>query len=132
MADTKEILDANQKFYDAFSSADFGAMEDVWAKTGSITCIHPGWPSLNNREDVLSSWREILSTQSMLVSISDEEVHVFGDTGYVICHEHLEPGTLVATNIFSRDGQHWKLVHHQAGLTSSASPDIMEDHPTLQ
>jgi hypothetical protein len=33
----------------------------------------------------------------------------------VICSEHLEGGTLAATNVFAREGGAWKLVHHQAG-----------------
>jgi ketosteroid isomerase-like protein len=130
---TKEILVANKRFYDAFSSSDFNAMEKIWANAETITCIHPGWPSLNTRNDVLSSWRSILSNQSLFVGVSDEEVHVFGDTAYVICHEHLEPGTLVATNIFSREGERWQLVHHQSGLTSSQlDDDFLDGHPTIQ
>ncbi len=133
MRDTKNVLDANRQFYEAFARADFQAMEDIWSTNETITCIHPGWPALSSRDDVLSSWQSILSTQSVFVGISDEEAHIFGDTAYVICREHLEPGTLVATNIFSRTGQRWLMVHHQAGLTSSESQDtFLKDHPTIQ
>ena len=133
MGDTNQILAANQRFYDAFSSGDFIAMQEIWADSDTISCIHPGWPSLNTRKDVLSSWHSILSTQSVFISVSDEDVHLFGDTAYVICREHLQPGTLLATNIFCRTGPRWQLVHHQAGLMSSQSQDaFLVDHPTIQ
>lgn len=133
MPDIDDILKANRCFYDAFSTANVAAMEDIWSTQKTITCIHPGWPPLCTRDEVLSSWSNILSTQAVFVGVSNEEVRILGDTAYVICHEHLEPGTLIATNIFSREDHRWRLIHHQAGLTvSHTSEAFAETHPTIQ
>ncbi len=115
------LLLANETFYAAFAQCDCDAMEDIWSTTADITCIHPGWPAINGRQDVIGSWRSIMQSDSPLISVSSAEARVFGDTGYVICNEHLEPGTLIATNIFLREAGVWKMIHHQAGITPVSS-----------
>lgn len=120
MSDTAALLFANEAFYVAFASGDIEAMEDLWSKTADITCIHPGWPALEGRDEVIQSWRAILGTDTPLIRFSNAIARVHGDLGYVICHEHLEPGDLVATNIFVREGRQWRLIHHQAGISPAA------------
>ena len=117
------VLAANDAFYAAFASGDSEAMEEIWSSTADITCIHPGWPALNGRPAVLDSWRSILASNAPLIAAADAEVRIIGEMAYVICNEHLEPGTLIATNIFVIEGGAWKLVHHQAGITPVAAPE---------
>ena len=40
----------------------------------------------------------------------------------VICFEEIAGQYLIATNIFVREGNDWKIVHHQAGPTAG-QPD---------
>ena len=117
------VLLANEAFYAAFAKGDSGAMEEIWSSTADITCIHPGWPALNGRHAVIDSWRSILQSQSPLIAVADAEARIIGDMAYVICNEHLEPGTLIATNIFVYEDESWKMIHHQAGITPVASGD---------
>lgn len=117
------LLLANETFYAAFAQCDCDAMEDVWSSTADITCIHPGWPAINGRDAVIGSWRSIMQSDSPLISVSQAEARVFGDTGYIICNEHLQPGTLIATNIFLLEDGIWKMIHHQAGITPVASEE---------
>lgn len=117
------VLAANEAFYSAFAAGDSDAMENIWSATADITCIHPGWPAVNGRPAVLDSWRSILSSNAPLIAAADAEVRVIGDMAYVICNEHLEPGTLIATNIFVFEDGAWKMIHHQAGITPVPTPD---------
>ena len=57
----QEALLANEGFYRALGNSDMGAMEQVWARLTPVTCLHPGWTLLSGREEVLESWRTILS-----------------------------------------------------------------------
>jgi ketosteroid isomerase-like protein len=120
----REVLAANESFYRAFASRDFDRMEDLWAQSASITCIHPGWTAVRGRAPVIASWRSILaSPESPHVVCSDATAYPFGDSAYVICEERIAGAVLVATNIFVRERGNWKLVHHQAGQILAQSID---------
>ncbi len=127
MSEHAAVLFANEAFYLAFSSRDFEAMEQIWAVDAAVSCLHPGWPPLFDRDDVMESWEAILSNATSPQIVCDKPVaHVFGDTAYVVCHEVLDQGFLLATNIFVRENRNWKLVHHQAG---AAPPPSDKDDP---
>jgi len=133
MTDADALISANEAFYVAFVTGNAGLMEKLWSAQADITCIHPGWPPLDGRDDVMESWRCILSAESPLTGISSARAYLYGTVGYVICQEHLERGILIATNIFSLEGECWKLVHHQAGISpSDPAPHINDGPQTLQ
>lgn len=133
MSDRHTLISANEAFYSAFAAGDSERMESIWSSNNGITCIHPGWPPLDGQDEVMGSWRCILSAESPLIGISDAKAYIYGNIGYVVCHEHLEPGVLVATNIFCLEEENWKLVHHQAGISPSDSGHANNaGSPTLQ
>jgi SnoaL-like domain len=110
-----DVLEANAAFYRAFASRDAAGMEQVWAERHPVACIHPGWDVLDGREAVLGSWRRILDSPGAPdVSCSHAEARVMGDAAFVTCHEVLPGGRLAATNLFVREGDAWRMVHHQA------------------
>jgi hypothetical protein len=117
MSDHAAVLFANDAFYVAFATKDVDAMKIIWAQTMPITCLHPGWELLTGRETVMDSWDGILlNDNSPEIRCQDASASVLGDTAYVVCTEVLkDKGYLIATNIFIREGNLWKMVHHQAG-----------------
>ena len=125
MNDEQAVLFANEAFYRAFDDGDAGAMDDVWARDAPVACIHPGWGAISGRENVMESWRAILtgSNRPAIESLA-ATAFVYGDTAFVICYESLDEGLLIATNVFVREEGAWKMVHHQAG--PSAPPEIEE------
>jgi ketosteroid isomerase-like protein len=124
----REILAANQAFYDAFRNEDALAMEAVWAHRAPVACIHPGWAALVGRERVMSSWRAIMSSGAPPIRCAAPRVHVLGDVAYVLCDEIVGGGRLVATNIFIHEDGQWLLVHHHAGpVAASEDEDGPED-----
>ena len=36
------VLAANRAFYRAFNDRDYDSMEQIWAPTGAMVCLHPG------------------------------------------------------------------------------------------
>ena len=129
MSDTDAVLFANEAFYRAFADRNEAVMEELWSASAQVACLHPGWGPLMGREEVLSSWIEIIrNPDSPAILCHDARAHVYGDTAYVICFEEIDANYLVATNVFVREGRVWKMVHHQAGPTS-ASPDMGEQEP---
>ena len=117
---------ANDAFYLAFNMRDLPSMEALWAKHHPVVCIHPGWPPLFGREEVLQSWEEIFSGQQQAPGIACYGARVFpqGDVVTVVCYEQLPAGWLVATNNYVLEAGDLKLVHHQA--SQCAEPEDIE------
>ncbi|MFZ5835417.1 MAG: nuclear transport factor 2 family protein [Pseudomonadota bacterium] len=116
MSDTQSLLFANDFFYRCFAARDMKGLEEIWANSPSISCTHPGWNPVIGRIAVLESFRSIFlgPRPPDLRCVAPQGV-ILGDSGYVLCHEALEGGYLVATNVFIREGRLWRLHHHQAG-----------------
>lgn len=128
MSDHAAVLFANDAFYVAFAAADMTAMEAAWAGSDSITCIHPGWHALYGRDAVMDSWRSILGAASApKIRVQGARAQVMGDVAYVVCHEILGRGQLIATNVFVREAGRWRMVHHQAG--QAPPPEEGEEAP---
>ena len=122
-SDDRDILAANQAFYDAFTRADLATIEELWAERSPVACIHPGWDALHGREDVLESFRAILgSGGAPRVTCVDPSAMLLGEAAFVVCHEAIDDTHLVATNVFVREDGRWKLVHHQSGPMSARRP----------
>ena len=107
------LLAINEAFYAAFASGDLGWMTDIWSERDDITCIHPGHRASRGRAEVLSGWFDILQGPPG-VSFADAVACLHGDTGIVTCVERVGPHTLAASNLFCREGDQWRMVHHQA------------------
>jgi len=123
-SDELAIRAANDGFYHAFSARDLPAMEAIWARDVPVACIHPGWDALRTREEVIDSWRRILSNdRSPRVSCAEVTVHAHGAMAFVVCHERVGGAELVATNVFIRQEGAWKLTHHQAAPFAEAWAD---------
>jgi ketosteroid isomerase-like protein len=118
--DREGVVEANRAFYRAFVRRDAAAMDALWASGSAVACLHPGQPPLFDRAAIMESWRAIMrNAQSPTeMRIVEDRVVVRGRMGMVICREVLANAHLVATNIFIREGDSWKIVHHQ----SAAAP----------
>ena len=119
----KEAKEANGTFYKAFNSQNLGEMRKVWSNLGQISCIHPGWPPINNYESIIKSWQDIFeNTDNMEIKLSDVEVSITDDFAWVRCQENLfsismsgvQASKVFATNLFQKVGKDWKMVLHHA------------------
>lgn len=123
MSDSKAVLAANNAFYRAFARRDPAAMADLWSAAAPVTCIHPGWKPLYGRKSVMASWQRILTNpDTPNIEVREPRAVVLDSTAFVICYEVMEQTVLVATNYFVRDGDGWKMVHHQATPTALDPP----------
>ena len=139
-AEARAVERANQAFYDAIENSDLDALEAV-VLTGplaeSVTTVHPGWPVLRGRGEVMRSYALIMAnTEYIQFFLTDVEVAVDGDAALVSCTENiltggpaeedgsagsLVGGLVVATNVFRRSSEGWRLWSHHG------SPVLAED-----
>lgn len=127
---------ANTSLYAAVESADLDLMGALWMDgpdADAVVCVHPGWPPLHGRPEVLRSWAAIMAgTPYVQFFLTDVQVSVQGDTAVVTCTENVLtggeeggsfgfPGGRVATtNLFKRTTGGWRLwVHHASPVLSA-------------
>jgi ketosteroid isomerase-like protein len=129
---THDVAEANARFYRAIEALDVLEMDRVWAHGDGVKCVHPGWPLLSGWDNVRSSWEAIFSnTAEMRFTISDVQVSITGDLAWVTCTENIlaqvrgrvSVTSVLATNIFEREADDWRLVHHHAShILGGGSP----------
>ena len=124
------VNNANAAFYRAFETLDLRAMDEVWSHGAHVACVHPGWPMLTGWQAVRASWEAIFAnTQEMRFTLTDIRVAATADFAWVTCTENILSDTdgrvgvtsILATNLFERDGDAWRMVHHHASHVLGAA-----------
>jgi ketosteroid isomerase-like protein len=144
-ADIAAVEQANTAFYEAMERGDFDALSAVWLPGEDLTvsCVHPGWPVLSGRGEVLRSYALIMAnTEYIQFFLTDVGVSMTGDTALVTCTENILSGgpaedggelgplvgqLVVATNVFRRTSDGWKLWSHHGSPVLGDSDDEDED-----
>jgi len=110
------VLAANRAFYRAFNDRDAAAMDQIWAPTGSLICLHPGQPALYDRSEIMASWRAIMKhPEAPRVRCTEEWVVGRPGLALVICREVLPNGQLMASNLYVRATGGWHMASHHSG-----------------
>ncbi|MFF4170062.1 nuclear transport factor 2 family protein [Streptomyces sp. NPDC001744] len=146
--DETAVEAANTAFYEALENGDFETLSDLWLADGTpVTCVHPGWPVLTGRGEVLRSYALIMAnTEYIQFFLTDLRISPAGDTALVTCTENILSGgpaedgddlgplvgqLVVATNVFRRTPDGWRLWSHHASpvLAETTGPDTGEPAP---
>jgi len=118
-----DVEEANARFYRAFETLDIEEMDRVWVHGEHACCVHPGWPLLRGWDAVRTSWQRIFAnTGEMRFTLADVNVTVGGDLAWVTCTENIlsevngrvAVTSILATNLFERGADGWRIVHHHA------------------
>ncbi|MFI2372453.1 nuclear transport factor 2 family protein [Streptomyces sp. NPDC018833] len=144
--DTELVEKANTAFYEAMERGDFELLSALWLND-DISCVHPGWPVLSGRGEVLRSYALIMAnTEYIQFFLTDVKVNVAGDTALVTCTENILSGgpaeaagelgplvgqLVVATNVFRRTSDGWKIwSHHGSPVLTETEDEEDEDSPS--
>jgi len=118
--------DAEEAFYDAIGRADLEALMNVWADDEEIVCIHPTGERLTGPMAIRESWRAIFANNPPLtVRIKTSvcwkslmlDVHSVVETLY-LGDEPTAHGPLLATNVFQRGANGWRLLAHHVSTAA--------------
>lgn len=127
---------ANGEFYAAFERGDIDAMTALWYDGPETLCVHPGAPPVRGTGPINRSWALVMAhTPYIQFFLTDVEVSVIGDVASVTCTENVltadtevdrssfSGGKAVATNVFVRTADAWRLWIHHASPVMSAAHD---------
>ena len=123
------------QFYEALQHADLDRVMSVWSDDEDIACIHPGGPRLVGAQAIRSAFESLFANGSVDARISQVRRIVAG--GFAVHHvlEELRVATpegpqrayVLATNIFVKTPQGWRLLaHHASPGTAQETPEISE------
>lgn len=121
--------DVENAFYEAIARADLDALMSVWADDEEVVCIHPTGQRLCGVAAIQDSWRAIFSGNSSLtVRITRSvrwsgmliAVHSVVETFY-LGNEPTPHGPMLATNVFQRGANGWRLLSHHASAAAEIS-----------
>jgi ketosteroid isomerase-like protein len=129
----REVEAANATFYAAFEGADLDTMQDLWLDDPETLCVHPGAMPVRGTAAINRSWALIMAnTPYIQFFLTDVEVSVLTDVASVTCTENVLTGDertgpdafggakAVATNVFVRTDEGWRLwIHHASPVLSS-------------
>ncbi|MFJ4922276.1 nuclear transport factor 2 family protein [Streptomyces sp. NPDC088725] len=146
--DSEQVEQANSTFYEAMEQGDLDTLSGLWldGPDDAVSCVHPGWPVLTGRGEVLRSYALIMaSTEYIQFFLTDVAVSVAGDTALVTCTENIlsggpaeESGELgplvgqlvVATNVFRRASGGWKLWSHHGSPVLAETDEDEDEEPS--
>ena len=120
--------DAEAQFYDALRDGDVERVMAVWADDDEIVCVHPGGARLVGPQAVRAAFEAIFANGHIAVHAEHvKQVHAMGCAVHsvleridVVTVDGPQTGWIVATNVYVKTGQGWRMVAHHA---SPGTPD---------
>jgi ketosteroid isomerase-like protein len=132
--------DLEAAFYDALQRGDIEKLMACWADEDEIVCIHPGGPRVVGATAIramfeamfaeggaVRAWpervRKTVAVGSCVHSVL-ERVEVPSPTGAAVAW-------VIATNVYHRTAQGWRLVAHHASPGTTSEIQEVSDAPAI-
>ncbi|RZS79432.1 ketosteroid isomerase-like protein [Motilibacter rhizosphaerae] len=138
--DRRAVERVTRSLYTAIETADLDLMQAVWLDSDDIVCVHPGWPALRGRGQVMRSWAVVMGGAPYVqFFLTDLETRIEGDTAVVTCGESMLTGAegsedgfvgarAVSTKVLTRTPGGWRVVVHHSSPVLGTSEDDDDDH----
>jgi ketosteroid isomerase-like protein len=122
--------DTEAQLYEALQQADIDRLMAVWADDDEIACIHPGGPRVIGAAAIRASFEAIFANGG--IPVVPEQVHRLQALGSAVHHlaerisiqtsEGPRTAWVLATNVYLKTAQGWRLVLHHASPGSVDQP----------
>jgi ketosteroid isomerase-like protein len=121
--------DVEAAFYDALQNGDIDRLMACWADEDDIVCIHPGGPRLVGPVAIRAAFESMFTNGSIRawperarkMQAVASAVHNVLERIEVLTPEGPGQAWVIATNVYHRTAQGWRMVAHHA------SPGIDSD-----
>jgi ketosteroid isomerase-like protein len=121
------VDDVEAQFYEALAGADIERLMGVWSDDDEIVCVHPGGPRVIGHAAVRAAFESIFENGA--VPVRPQQVRRVDAPGCSIHHvlervdvrtaEGAQTAWVVATNVYLKTAQGWRLVLHHASPGSA-------------
>lgn len=114
--------DIEAAFYDALQNGDIEKLMSCWADEDDIVCVHPGGPRIVGAGGIRGSFDAMFAHGSVLarpervhkVAALASAVHNLLERIEVMTPEGPRQAYVIATNVYHKTAQGWRLVAHHA------------------
>ncbi|MEO8118642.1 MAG: nuclear transport factor 2 family protein [Rhodoferax sp.] len=127
--------DIEAAFYEALQTADLEKLMACWADEDEIVCVHPGGPRLLGVGAIRAAFEAMFSQGSIQawpegvrrIESLGSSVHNVRERIDVLTQEGPREAYVIATNVYHKTAQGWRMVAHHASPSSEREvPEIHE------
>lgn len=127
--------DIEAAFYEALQTADIEKLVACWADEDDIVCVHPGGPRLIGMGAIRAAFDAMFSNGSIRawpegvrkIESLASSVHNVRERIEVLTDEGPREAYVIATNVYHKTAQGWRMVaHHASPGSQQESPEISE------
>lgn len=130
--------DVETQFYEALREADIDKLMAIWSDDDEIVCVHPGGPRVIGARAIRASYEAIFASGGIPVHAEharrmlslETAVHSVVERVSIQTAEGPQTGYVIATNVFLKTAQGWRLVSHHASPGSPHEAGEVDESPS--
>ncbi len=132
--------DTEAAFYDAMQHADLERVMACWADEEDIVCVHPGGPRLVGHPAVRAGFEALFANGGVRaqpervrrLDVGACSVHSVVERVVVMTNDGPQSAWVMATNVYAKTAQGWRMVSHHASPGSRVEPpEVLATRPML-
>lgn len=127
--------DVEAQFYEALREADLDKLMALWAEDEEVVCVHPGGPRVVGTRAIRVAFEAVFANGGIPVQPDRVRrvhslaaaVHSVVERVTLATAEGTRTGSVLATNVYLKTSQGWRIVmHHASPGTPDDPPEIIE------
>jgi ketosteroid isomerase-like protein len=131
--------DTEAAFYEALQSGDIDKLMTCWADEDEIVCVHPGGARVVGAAAIRASFDGLFSNGAVRafaekirkVEAMSSAVHSVLQRIEVLTEEGPRHAYVIATNVYHKTAQGWRLVAHHASPGTPREMQEVSDTPQV-
>lgn len=120
--------DIESSFYEALQTGDLDKLMACWSDDDDIVCVHPGGPRLIGSTAIRTAFEAMFANgtinakpqQVCKVESLTSAMHNVVERIAILTNEGAQEALVVATNVYQRTPQGWRMVAHHASPGTAA------------
>lgn len=126
--------DIEAAFYDALQAGDIDQLMACWADEDDIVCVHPGGPRLVGAAAIRAAFEGMFANGAVhayperlrKVEALGAAIHNVLERVDLVTAEGTQRAWVVATNVYFKTAQGWRLVAHHASPGRSEVAEVSQ------
>ena len=127
------------QFYEALQTGDIEKLMRCWADEDDIVCVHPGGPRLVGSASIRAAFEAMFANGTIAarpehvckVESLTSAMHNVIERIALLTTDGTQEAVVVATNVYQRTAQGWRMVAHHASPGTPNAPAEVSSSPSV-